>query len=66
MLYMWHCAHIILRACWIYDAMCICCFTHVGAMVLCTSGAMYILYMQCYVDMVFCSFCTCGDIYILC
>lgn len=39
---------------------------HVGYVVLCTQGAMYMLYMQCYVHMVLCACYTYVVMYIWC
>jgi len=45
---------------------CILCCAHVGYAMLHTYGAMYMLYMQCYVHMVLCACCTCGSMHIWC
>ena len=63
----WICnVHIVLCTCWICGVVCIWCCVHVGYAVLCTYGAMYMLYMHLYVHMVLRACCTCGAMYIWC
>ena len=45
---------------------CVWCCAHVGYAVLSTDVVMYMLEMQCYVQVVLCEFCTCGAMYIWC